>query len=548
MKSLNNLSIRARIFGLVLVALIGFTAVLVITDRVGSEYDINGPLYERLMVRKNVMAEYAPSTLCATDSMLKLSLLLSITDPVEVPKLLEHYRTYRQNYRDRQAWVKKDLFEGPVKTQLEKEVFPPADQLFRIADEEYLPLIAKGEKDAATKLLTTQMRPLYLQHRAAIEKAVEIGQQATAKEESEIGRKIDAGGRTLLLISVAAVGSIALLGWFLARTIHRSTSELIARVNEMASGASDLTARVAVNSRDEMGQLAEGINGMIAKIQSVVSNVRQSSLNVLSAASQIAATARQQEATVSGLSSATTEVAAAVREISATGKELSGTMMEVNDKANQAAAIATAGRERLGRMEGAMNQLVESTSSISGKLATIREKADNINMVVTTITKVADQTNLLSINAAIEAEKAGEFGRGFLVVAREIRRLADQTAVATLDIESIVRLMQEAVASGVMQMDKFSDEVRTSATRVGEISTQTGQIITEVSGLSERFRTVNEGMRNQSTGAGQINEAMVSMSGDIRKTASSLEEFNKATAHLRSSIELLNSEIAQFKV
>ena len=114
-----------------------------------------------------------------------------------------------------------------------------------------------------------------------------------------------------------------------------------------------------------------------------------------------------------------------------------------------------------------MKQLVESTASVSAKLGMIREKADSINAVVTTITKVADQTNLLSINAAIEAEKAGEYGRGFLVVAREIRRLADQTAVATLDIETMVRQMQDAVSAGVMQMDKFADEVR-SGRRPGD--------------------------------------------------------------------------------
>jgi methyl-accepting chemotaxis protein WspA len=548
MTLLSHLSIRTRIFGLVLTAAIGLTAVLIITDRIGSEYDINGPLYRKLMLRKSIMGEYTPSSLAATDAMLKLSLLMTARDPVEVPKILEHYRRYRQNYRDRQDFVKKDFFDGPVKRSLEKEVFPPADQIFRIADEEYLPLIAKGDYEGATKLLFAKMRPLYLEHRIAIDRTVDLGLEITAKEEAEIEKTIDAGSRMLHGIAAATVVLLVVFGWFLARTIHQSTHELITRVKEMASGASDLTARVAVNSTDEMGQLAMGINSMIAKIQSIVGNVRQSSLQVLSAASQIAATARQQDATVNGLSSATTEVAAAVREISATGKELSSTMMEVNEKANHAATIATTGRDRLGRMEGTMHQLVDSTASISGKLATIREKADNINMVVTTITKVADQTNLLSINAAIEAEKAGEFGRGFLVVAREIRRLADQTAVATLDIENIVRLMQDAVASGVMQMDQFSDEVRTSVTRVGEISAQTGQIITEVSGLSQRFHTVNEGMRNQSTGVGQINDAMVSMTGDIRQTAASLEEFNKATAHLRSSIEQLNSEIDQFKV
>lgn len=199
-------------------------------------------------------------------------------------------------------------------------------------------------------------------------------------------------------------------------------------------------------------------------------------------------------------------------------------------------------------MEGTMEQLVQSTASISSKLALIREKAANINVVVTTITKVADQTNLLSINAAIEAEKAGEYGRGFLVVAREIRRLADQTAVATLDIEGMVRHMQDAVSAGVMQVDKFSGEVRDGMSRVREISGHTGQIIEEVHGLSSRFQTVNEGMKNQATGAEQINEAMAQVAGGARQTQAVLDELNKATAYLRESVELLNQEMAQFRV
>ena len=188
-----------------------------------------------------------------------------------------------------------------------------------------------------------------------------------------------------------------------------------------------------------------------------------------------------------------------------------------------------------------MKQLVESTASVSAKLGIIREKADSINAVVTTITKVADQTNLLSINAAIEAEKAGEYGRGFLVVAREIRRLADQTAVATLDIETMVRQMQDAVSAGVMQMDKFADEVRSGVGQVTKINQMTWEIINEVQGLSGRFQLVNEGMQNQSVGAQQINEAMGQIAEAARRSAQSIQEFEKATAHLRGSVEGLNA-------
>ena len=177
----------------------------------------------------------------------------------------------------------------------------------------------------------------------------------------------------------------------------------------------------------------------------------------------------------------------------------------------------------------------------------IREKADSINAVVTTITKVADQTNLLSINAAIEAEKAGEYGRGFLVVAREIRRLADQTAVATLDIETMVRQMQDAVSAGVMQMDKFADEVRSGVAQVTKINQMTWEIITEVQSLSSRFQLVNEGMRNQTTGAQQINDAMTQISEATRRSAQSIQDFEHVITMLRNSVEGLNQEIGQFK-
>ena len=246
------------------------------------------------------------------------------------------------------------------------------------------------------------------------------------------------------------------------------------------------------------------------------------------------------------LSSSTVEIAAAVREISATGKELVRTMDEVSEHASRVATMAVGGRSELAGIESTMKQLVESTASFSHKLAAIKDHADHITAIITTITKVADQTNLLSVNAAIEAEKAGEYGRGFLVVAREIRRLADQTAVATFDIENMVRKMQGAVSAGVMQMDKFREEVHSGATHIAEINSQIGQVIEEVQGLTPRFRQVNDGMRDQSSGAQQISEAMAPLSEGAQQTAVSAEESNRATAQLRTAVELLNQEAAQF--
>ena len=208
--------------------------------------------------------------------------------------------------------------------------------------------------------------------------------------------------------------------------------------------------------------------------------------------------------------------------------------------------MASTGQQSLSSMDLTMRNLAESTDSIGSKLSVISERAANINLVVTTITKVADQTNLLSINAAIEAEKAGEYGLGFLVVAREIRRLADQTAVATLDIERMVKEMQYSVSAGVMEMDKFSEHVRKVVGEVGQIGGQLGQIINGVQGLGHRFDQVTEGMRVQSQGADQIREAMTRLSEGANQTSGSLREFNKATERLREAVGGLKEEVSRF--
>ena len=178
----------------------------------------------------------------------------------------------------------------------------------------------------------------------------------------------------------------------------------------------------------------------------------------------------------------------------------------------------------------------------------LSEKANNINQVVTTITKVADQTNLLSLNAAIEAEKAGEAGRGFSVVATEIRRLADQTAVATYDIEQTVKEIQSAVAAGVMGMDKFSDQVRRGMQDVQQVGEQLTQIIQQVQTLAPRFLEVSEGMQAQASGAEQISDALTQLTEASQQTVQSLRQSTDAIGGLNEVAHGLRSAVSRFRL
>lgn len=194
-----------------------------------------------------------------------------------------------------------------------------------------------------------------------------------------------------------------------------------------------------------------------------------------------------------------------------------------------------------------MGELLTATQLISSKLEVIAERASNIGAVVTTISKVADQTNLLSLNASIEAEKAGEHGLGFSVVAREIRRLADQTAIATLDIETIVRDMQQSVTSGVMEMDRFGQQVRGGVTEVTRLGEQLSFIIESVEAIQPRFVSAHEGMQAQAAGATQIKEAMTQLRHIAESADNSSHLLSDSADKLLKAIDALRSEIIHFK-
>ncbi|HIK11646.1 MAG TPA: methyl-accepting chemotaxis protein [Oscillatoriaceae cyanobacterium M33_DOE_052] len=365
-------------------------------------------------------------------------------------------------------------------------------------------------------------------------------------DEKEVLLPVFAAGIKLLLIAAFGISITYVFIRWIAGAISKQVKWAVTAAEQVAQG--DLTSRVQITSGDEIGQLLGAIQTMTDKLNSLISQVQQSGIQVTSSATQIAATGRQLEATVTEQLASTQEVVATTQEIAATSEELAETMNEVASLSAETAAAAAKGKQEILRMEAAMGNMASATNSISDKLGTIGEKAKTINNIITTITKVADQTNLLSLNAAIEAEKAGQYGKGFAVVAREIRRLADQTAVATLDIESTIAQMQAAVTDGTTEVEKFTLTVSHNVEDVRQIGRQLAQIAQQVQALTPRFAIVNQGMAAQVLGARQIGEAMMQLSEASAQTADSLRETNAALEGLNDAAQTLRQEISQFKV
>ncbi len=401
-------------------------------------------------------------------------------------------------------------------------------------------------KEAALAELHGQLDPQFEKLKAAIQAIVDYNTTGGDKSTVQIIDAVASAKSGILTSFGMALVLAFICGYFLLRAIDRPLVRLIKAVDVMRTG--DFSQRLDLGRRDEFSALADGFNRMADDLTTLVGQIQKSGIQVNTSVTEIAAAAKEQQATSSEIAATTTEIGATAKGISATSKELVKTMGEVSAVAEQSATLAGSGQTGLSHMEETMRQVMAAASSINAKLTVLNEKAGNINQVVVTITKVADQTNLLSLNAAIEAEKAGEYGRGFSVVATEIRRLADQTAVATYDIEQMVKEIQSAVSAGVMGMDKFSEEVRRGIQEVQQVGGQLSQIIQQAQALAPRFESVNEGMQAQSTGAEQISQALSQLSEAAQQTVESLRQSSLAIGELNEMAGDLRGGISRFKL
>ena len=433
-----------------------------------------------------------------------------------------------------------------VDEQALSDRFNQLHQQYLRTHEQLIEQLQQSSPQQARQFASEKLFPLWDQAQSSLDALIDRNRQLSEQAASVIRDEVRVLEFALLMAILLAALVAAICGWLLMRAITQPVERIVATLKSLESG--DLSVKLDLHRRDEFNAIELGFNSMVGELKNLVGNAQRSAVQMTTSVTEIAATSRQQQATATETAATTTEIGATSREIAATSRDLVRTMGEVSDNAEQTSILAGTGQLGLARMEEIMHQVMGAADVVNGKLSILNEKAGNITQVVTTIVKVADQTNLLSLNAAIEAEKAGEYGKGFAVVAVEVRRLADQTAVATYDIEQMVREIQSAVSAGVMGMDKFSEEVRRGIGEMAQMGDQLSQIIQQVQALAPRIQMVNEGMQAQSTGAEQINQALVQLGEASSQTVDSLRQAGAAIDELNQVANNLRVGVSRFKV
>jgi hypothetical protein len=381
-------------------------------------------------------------------------------------------------------------------------------ELVEIENEAFVQVQA-GRRAEAKRLIES---PRYVEQKALYKQGmVRFGE---GLRESSAERSRRAGDLALWNLRVGlSTLPILLMGWLLA-------ARMLGRWRAMLK-----------TSHEQLSERTEKLSNLVRRVQSTAQGVAASSAQLLATQRSLDAMARRQ-------SESTHSIAASTTQIAASSQQLMRTIEGVDVASSEAATAALASRRAISDVGRTMDQMVEGAGSIAGQLESIREESGKITALISAITAVADQTNLLSLNAAIEAEKAGQLGRGFSVVAREMRTLADRTAISILQIEGTVGEVRNAVAAGAKQTDLFSAEIRRDAEHVRLAWEQLASIITRVESIARQIGLVRSFATEQATGATNIRDAMHQLGEAARITAQSLNESRLVVENLNSEIQI----------
>jgi methyl-accepting chemotaxis protein len=297
--------------------------------------------------------------------------------------------------------------------------------------------------------------------------------------------------------------------------------------------------------RDELLILLRERERMTETLEAIVVDVSGAGVRVNESVNHIAAAVQQLEATVSEQAASTAQVSTTSTEILATATDLARTMDNVSAIATRTAESADAGRSALIQIQATVDKLRSATESLAANLQSISAKTRAIDEVTSAIRKVAYRTNLLSLNASIEAERGAAAGGAFSVVSQEILKLADQTAASALDIEALIGEMQSAVLAGVSAVQQHAEETRASSDAVDELSTGLARIIEDTKSVAPQFDTVNSGMQAQAMAAGQISDAISQLSDAAHQTRGAIAGFLDVAGAMRSAAGELRTAVGR---
>lgn len=358
--------------------------------------------------------------------------------------------------------------------------------------------------------------------------------------ESQQARNLQIGATLLAML----FGVLA--AWVITRQITRPLQDTLNAVQRIAEG--DLTTSVQVDRRDEMGQLLQGIQHMATTLRELIGGIRDGVGQIASAAEELSAVTEQTRAGANSQKSETDQVATAMHEMSATVQEVARNAEQASQAANEADGQARLGDQVVGEVIAQIERLAAEVSRSSEAMNGLQQESNKIGSVMDVIKAVAEQTNLLALNAAIEAARAGEAGRGFAVVADEVRGLAQRTQKSTEEIEALIAGLQNGTKQVAAAMRSSCSLTDSSVELTRKAGNSLGNITQAVSNIQSMNLQIAAAAEEQSAVAEEISRSILSVRDISEQTATASNETAASSAELARLGSQLQALVSRFRV
>lgn len=543
MKSLTFSGKLGLLVGCALAGLVMFGTTFRLTF---NELKIGGTLYQEIIDGKDLVADVLPPPVYSIEAYLIALQLAGSRDASQLPGYQARFAERRKEFADRVAFWSNKLPQGPMRNSLLGEVVPPAEEFFRIADQELFPAARAQDQAKVRDLVYGVMNARYEAHRAAIDRLTRMANEHLAADSLEAERINGQRLWMLWAVGISIMGLVGLLGYWSARSLSRPVAVVAGIAQKAAEG--DLTRTAEVASEDEIGQMAAGFNRMIVKIREVVAGIRQTTNTLAADSEQLSATADAMSADVNRLSAQTDQAATAMTEVSQTVLDMARNAAEAADASSSASEQAVRGKEIVDQATEGMLRIAQDVQQAAGIIEGLGRSSAQIGEIVAVINGIAEQTNLLALNAAIEAARAGEQGRGFAVVADEVRKLAGRTGQATMDISRRIEAIQQATVESVAAMQKGSEEVDKGVALVTEAAASMDAIVCASTNAMDMVQRIATATEEQSAATEQVSRTMDNISDIAKNSSDATQQINGAAAELAQMTVELNKMAAWFRL
>ena len=467
---------------------------------------------------------------------------------VQVTEKADEYMTEIRRLQESVAERLKYI-EGTIASEEEKKLFfdlkAKMDIYINEQEKQYSALKA-GNKKVAIELLLTTVSNAQKDYLDSIDSNI-----ASHKEQMEKAVKdADAVYKTaLLLISAITVFIMLLAGVFtviLSKQIATPISKAMEVSQQIANG--NLAVNIKSNSKDEIGKLMMTMENMVKNLKNIVIELKSSADTIASASNQLSTSSEQMSRGVAEQSGRASQIATSATEMSQSVIDIAKNASNIATAATDTAKIAKDGGEIVQRSVDEVKAIADTVNESAQMISSLGDRSRQIGEIISVIKDIADQTNLLALNAAIEAARAGEQGRGFAVVADEVRKLAERTAKATSEIGEMIKGIQDEVERAVTSMDKGTEKVQSGV----EYSIKAGEalkkIVDSVEGLHGMVQQIASATEEMSTVSETISNDIETIANVSKETSSSTEQIAQSSSDLARLATKLTQIVGQFKV